>query len=758
MQPNSEPLNGPTDESAAVWAELIVQNGRLSGTRKALTAPIITIGRAESCDLRLNVESVHSCHCVLASGPTGPSLRNLQVDNGTLVNGQPVIQCDLREGDQLSIGPFQFQVHLAGQRATAGGESLEREKQALRIQAAAVAAQQAALTEEEIRLQQRREALQHQEQQLAAHLEEKRQRLVRLRDEAREAHAALQQVRTAYEERVAQIMDDLAQSRRELANGQNKLQTERRHLLDLRRRLKRRFHRHWLSERATMQHREAELAKQQRVLKTQTEQLQQEKASLMQAQLRFNGDAELSRRNLEADWQHLRQQQAELLEQTGALDERDRALAGREQELGEQRRRWETLRLQLQQEAEGLENRIANSRRKLFDLEQERNRLFSASYPSVRDQASQDAPAATLALPKDVLPAASLLPFGSQWLQREQRLHMLETELASRLGILQQAAGDLNDQRLYLAEQYERLALAKQQWQQEHEAVAMGLETIGQRLCEREDAVQHREQAVAAAERELQQRLAALAQAQRQYESGAAGFAAEQASWRGEQKRLQASLRAREDLVAQRLTALIQLRERWDKRRQRQLCRWRTQRSTCEELGRESEAQRQEWLRRSTLLAKEQRTLAERALALEQYRQRWISRAANPKAAEKRLERFRRRWAALAVSAERALAQERKALENQAARLEARARQVQQDADEVTGLEAELSTRQAAWEQQQLQDQAEHERLRQEVYCLRAQRQADERQLETLREEVERLARFLLDGNEPTPLPIPQAA
>jgi len=41
---------------------------------------------------------------------------------------------------------------------------------------------------------------------------------------------------------------------------------------------------------------------------------------------------------------------------------------------------------------------------------------------------------------------------------------------------------------------------------------------------------------------------------------------------------------------------------------------------------------------------------------------------------------------------------------------------------------------------------------------LRHQRHSYEEQLEALREEVERLARLLLDGDEPTPLPVPRAA
>src|SRR5205807_3129236 len=92
------------DESTFTQAELIIQNGRLSGTRKVLTAPITIIGRADSCDLRLNAESIHLFHCVLAFGAAGLGLRNLQPSDSTLVNGQAVTACTLHQGDQLCIG------------------------------------------------------------------------------------------------------------------------------------------------------------------------------------------------------------------------------------------------------------------------------------------------------------------------------------------------------------------------------------------------------------------------------------------------------------------------------------------------------------------------------------------------------------------------------------------------------------------------------------------------------------------------------
>ena len=74
------------------------------------------------------------------TGPAGLVLRSLEADKSTLVNGQAQTLCTLQEGDLLSIGPFQFQVHLPRDPRVAGGTSSEQEKRALRIQAAAVAA------------------------------------------------------------------------------------------------------------------------------------------------------------------------------------------------------------------------------------------------------------------------------------------------------------------------------------------------------------------------------------------------------------------------------------------------------------------------------------------------------------------------------------------------------------------------------------------------------------------------------------------
>ena len=368
---------------------LIVQNGRLSGTRRTLTVPLTLVGRKAGCDIRLNVDGVSALHCVLAAGPDGLFVRDLQSTSGTFVNEERVPNRVLHDGDMIGIGPFQFRVHLPKSLnpQTAPAEASQPEDEdALRIQVAAVAAQQAALTELESHLQRRKVALDQQEAQLADHLEDKRRRLVELRDEVRHGHASLKQDRAAQEAQVKELLNGLEAARQEAAEEQQQAQAERRRLVDLRVRLKRRWHRHWAGERASLKHRLAGVDQQQRRLESETERLRHERTKLDAAWARFNGEAELGRRQLQASWDALRQEKRQWQEmrdqETAELDQRSAGQAQREaalleiqQQLAAERQHWERRRLTLEKEAEGLESRIRNQRRKLLDQEQEAARL-----------------------------------------------------------------------------------------------------------------------------------------------------------------------------------------------------------------------------------------------------------------------------------------------------------------------------------------------------------------------------------------------
>ena len=63
MEPNDPLLaGGDGPPSAPGPGELVVQNGRHAGARRPLAVPMTLIGRANGCDVRLNVEPVKPLH------------------------------------------------------------------------------------------------------------------------------------------------------------------------------------------------------------------------------------------------------------------------------------------------------------------------------------------------------------------------------------------------------------------------------------------------------------------------------------------------------------------------------------------------------------------------------------------------------------------------------------------------------------------------------------------------------------------------
>lgn len=649
---------------------------------------------------------------------------------------------------------------------------LREEKEALRIQAAAVAAQQAALSEEEARLQQRRTALQQQEEQLSAHLEEKQRHIQQLQEQARQERTALREERSAYEQRVVQVMKDVAAARAEVEDGKRQVQAQRQHLHELRRRLKRRWHRHWAAERAAIRRREAELDRRRAAVEKEHARLQEDRQAVRDARLRFNGEAELSRRQLQAEWSMLRQarwqldeeirrHRAEVEQRAQVLDRREADLADAELELADLRAQAEDRRRRIDREVEGLENRVRNHRRKVQELEQEiALRELQLGLPPGGRLVAEPARAAA-ALPAPARPLLALLPPGSPDApapdtaaakQSPPLLPAVPREWDSELSALEELAHNLADQRLQLLEQWERLLRAQQSWCLDHAAATAEMETVGRRLAARE-------QAVKAAEDRVRARQAELAQTWQHLEAWQAKMAAREAAWEAERDRLLAELHERERLLERRLAAVTELHQSWVRRRRSEVERLRGQREEIAQLRKECAAAREEWLRRSAALEQEQRSLAERSLAVEQYRQECIKQALKPAAVERRLEQMRRRWAAAFAAGIQDLSRERKALREEADVLEQGYRSLKQLASKVAAQEVELAEHQAAWERDRLLAEDEADRLRSRLQLLQAQRQRYEQERGQLREEVDRLAHLLmLDENERALPPTSQAA
>jgi pSer/pThr/pTyr-binding forkhead associated (FHA) protein len=369
------PKSGNVDEQSTL-GELIVQTGRHAGARRPLAGPVVLIGRAPGCDVRLQMEGVEPRHCLLAHTPEGVFLRDLQTDVGTLVNGTRVQGTLLRDGDVVAVGSVQFRVH--GLPQTQREERLSPAeaaalRDAWRVQTAAVAAQQIALEEEAVRLEQRQHAFARQEEQVAAHLEEKNRRLVGLTEEARAERDALDRDRAAYESYVASIKGDLTEAQRELMEGQRQAEKERARLADLRQRLKARWHRFWLAERKKHRAKQAELSEAIKRFGLNVEAHQEEEEALAAKRLRFNTLYELGRGALREAWSRLRQEQHRWKHRRGkeraALKIRARDLEIAERQLVHaqnlflmDQKAWDARKQALDVELRGIDRRIDNQR------------------------------------------------------------------------------------------------------------------------------------------------------------------------------------------------------------------------------------------------------------------------------------------------------------------------------------------------------------------------------------------------------------
>lgn len=78
-----------------------------------LDKAITLIGRHPDCDAVLDDnQKISRRHCCIAQVENRLVLRDLGSMNGVRVNGEPVVEVDLREGDEITIGDEEFVLEL----------------------------------------------------------------------------------------------------------------------------------------------------------------------------------------------------------------------------------------------------------------------------------------------------------------------------------------------------------------------------------------------------------------------------------------------------------------------------------------------------------------------------------------------------------------------------------------------------------------------------------------------------------------------
>jgi pSer/pThr/pTyr-binding forkhead associated (FHA) protein len=90
------------------------QNGELvpigGGDAIPLVEDVMTIGRRESCDIRLNFQNISGTHCELSLKNGVWHLRDLGSTNGVKVNGERTLRRPLKPGDEVSIANHKYKI------------------------------------------------------------------------------------------------------------------------------------------------------------------------------------------------------------------------------------------------------------------------------------------------------------------------------------------------------------------------------------------------------------------------------------------------------------------------------------------------------------------------------------------------------------------------------------------------------------------------------------------------------------------------
>jgi hypothetical protein len=85
-------------------ARLVILNGHQQGAELELHAGRITLGRADDNDFSLPEGAVSNHHCELEVTDAGTQVKDLGSTNGTFIDGQPVEEAGLRDGQILTLG------------------------------------------------------------------------------------------------------------------------------------------------------------------------------------------------------------------------------------------------------------------------------------------------------------------------------------------------------------------------------------------------------------------------------------------------------------------------------------------------------------------------------------------------------------------------------------------------------------------------------------------------------------------------------
>jgi hypothetical protein len=109
-----------SSQPARLWVE--VRRGRTRAPRRAVKSERFLIGAGSNCQLQLGGDDIPILHSILLVNEEGAHIDAVVPWPQLIVNGTPQRTADLHDGDQFTIGKFEFAVHE--QRPAAAGQAL----------------------------------------------------------------------------------------------------------------------------------------------------------------------------------------------------------------------------------------------------------------------------------------------------------------------------------------------------------------------------------------------------------------------------------------------------------------------------------------------------------------------------------------------------------------------------------------------------------------------------------------------------------
>lgn len=101
-------MRGNMTQEQISAAYLVIQNGPQVGKRIEICKDYTTIGRSRECDIFLEDLTVHRKQASIIYTDAGYALRDEQGSDDSFLNGRPVTQKLLRDGDRLLFGNTQL--------------------------------------------------------------------------------------------------------------------------------------------------------------------------------------------------------------------------------------------------------------------------------------------------------------------------------------------------------------------------------------------------------------------------------------------------------------------------------------------------------------------------------------------------------------------------------------------------------------------------------------------------------------------------